>query len=152
LPASEPSRVIAVGLARVHDGETVREAQLTVTMTKLRRSQQPSQDSAEAFAAGMADEAVAAGPGLRIRGGRPTTRLVTLGDRVFARISFDIEGATGSLARLQHYIGYTVWAPEGPYMLGLNTMTANGPAIDALADEIARTVRLTRPAPARSGN
>jgi hypothetical protein len=86
-------------------------------------------------------------PGASVRGGRPTVRLLSMNGLTAARISFDVDGASGKYERLEHTVSYAVWSPEGTYVFVLNTGSTNAAAFDALADELASTIRLTHPAP-----
>ena len=141
-------RVLGGGLVRIADGSLEKLGQVTVVFTRLSASYQPSQESAEAFAAGMADQVVSSVRGARLKE-RPTTQLVRLGGQLAARIAFDVDGASGPFRFFQHTIAFNVWAPGGTYTLELSTTGDNARAFDALADDVASTIHLTHQAPPR---
>ncbi len=143
-PSPERERVIALGIVQAGDQ---RPAQITVTFNRLKRSFQPDQAVAEAFAAGMMRQIPASIPGGRVRAETSTVGLLAMHGLTVARVAFDVDGASGPYERFQHAVSYSVWGPGGSYTVSLYTANANAPALDALAQEMAATIRLSHPAP-----
>jgi hypothetical protein len=147
VPSTEDTRIIAIALLNVEDHGTKGSAILVTTVTKLRHSRQPNQDTANAFADGSIDEVVNHVPGGRLHPGSRHVDVIPHGGQAMARISFDVDGASGQYQTYQHSLSYSVWAPEGPYMMSFEATQASAKAIDDAAAEMAATIRLVHPAP-----
>jgi hypothetical protein len=148
VPRDNP-RTIAVALVNIHDWGSGKSALLVSALTKRSRPLQPDHGIAEAFAAGMMAEVHKTVPGGRVRPDTRSVDLVTLHRRTLARISFDVDGATGPYELYQHSVSYSVWATEGCYTTAFYTVGSDAAAIDALAEEVAGTIRLAHMAPER---
>jgi hypothetical protein len=147
----EDVRLLAVGILRIDDpGHEHQAVLLTASLDKMRHSLEPDEASAASFAAGMRDEAKESAPGTTVHSGSESVRLASIHGVRLARIAFDLDGATGTYARLQHTIAIVGWSSAGAYAITLNCTRADAPAADALADEIAKSVRVAAPAPPRS--
>ena len=150
VPTQEKVRLLAIGFLRLEDQGAERRAPwITVSLNKMAHSYAPDMESASALAAGMADEIPKRVAGATIRDGRPTVRLTRINGLTAARIEYDVDGATGLDARLQHSVSYTVWSPEGAYIMAITGPSDSGPAFDLAADRIAQSLRLAHPAPRR---
>ncbi len=150
VPGAGNTRVVALGLLTVADRGTQRQAQFMIVFNALTHSSQPDRAVADAYAAGMMNGIPSQAPGGKVRAESRSVRLATRPGDTLARIAFDVDGATGAYERFQHSISYSGWSQRGSYAFTLNTAGPNAAAFDALADEVAQTIRLVHPAPLQS--
>lgn len=145
-PEDSTPRVLALGALRVGDGDTAASAVVSLTLSTTRHSASPTPESAGAFAATMAGSVTSQWPGSSVRGGAPTTRILTVAGVPVVRITVDVDGLPAEGHMLDHTIAYVAWSLDGPYSLSLSTPRASAAAIDALADEASATIHLANPA------
>ncbi len=147
VPGSGKTRVVALGLLTVDDRGKQRQAQFMIAFNPLTYSSQPDRAVADAYAAGMMDRIPSQVPGGKVRTESRAVRLVTRPGETLVRIAYDVDGATGAYERFQHSISYSGWSQRGSYAFTITTAAANAAVFEAVADEIAQTIRLVHPAP-----
>jgi hypothetical protein len=147
-PGSSRSKLVALGLVRFVDQEQVLMGQLTVSFNGMSHASEPTQATAVAFGSGMVDSLVKSVPGSAVVGGGPSVRLMTTDSGLhLARISFDLSRIAGDKPKLEHSVSYTAWAADGAYTLSLTTRVGYASMLDALADQMAASIRVAHPAP-----
>jgi hypothetical protein len=143
-PIAEPNAALAIGSVRIDDHGTQVNATLTTTLTKETAASRP--DDLHAFARGMAKAMAESRFGARLRG-EPGASFVDIAGQSFGRVSFDLDGYYGDGAA--HEVAYMAWAEGGTYAFSLTGNATHAPALDALADRAAATLRLAHPAPTK---
>jgi len=150
-PGPSRSRLVALGLLRFVDKnapQTPQIGQLTVSLNRMDHPHQPTQEVAQAFASGMVDSFTRSVPGAMIGAGGPSVRLMTTdaGLRV-ARISYDATRISGDSPRMEHSVSFTVWSTDGAYTFSLTSRQQYAEVMDALAAQMAASLRVAHPAP-----
>jgi hypothetical protein len=150
-PLTEPpklnpeSRVLMLGSVRADDAGGPARATVIATVTQLSDNTEPG--VLQEFAHGMADGLVKSKSGAKLRTG-PEAKLVTVGGVHVARIVFDVDGL--SAQGLDHVVSYAAWSETGDYTITFMANPAHGPAVDAIADQLATTMHVAHPAPPKS--
>ena len=152
LPSAPPgpsrSRMVALGLVRFVDKGEPRIGQLTVSLNRMDHPREPTQESAQAFASGMADSITRSVPGATVAPGGPSLRLVTTEAGLHvARITYDVTRISGDNPRTEHSVSFTVWATDGAYTFALTARQQYADVMDALAEQMAASLRVAHPAP-----
>ena len=135
----EPGAHARVG--EVDDAGHTAPATVVATVTELAGNAEPR--DVTAFARGMAEGLVRSKKGATLRRG-PEARVVSVGGVRAARITFDVDHLSDQ--GLDHVVSYAAWSDEGDYNLTFMTAPAHAAAVDALADRVATTLRIARPA------
>jgi hypothetical protein len=154
LPAGEApkieQRIVASGIIRFDDGGDGYSALFSVTYGPMPDATEPDLKTAQEFGTGMSNGVALNAKG-NTRSGWPRTELRTLNDRpAAARISSYLDGLTDERKRLmEHFVGYAVWVEGGAYAFMLMSGGDRAAAIDALADDSARSISFSHPAPPR---
>jgi hypothetical protein len=144
------SRLVALGLVRFMDKnapQTPQMGQLTVNLNRMDHPHQPTQESAQAVGSGMVDSFTRSVAGAMLGAGGPSVRLMTTDAGLqVARISFDATRVTGDTPRMEHSVSFTVWSTEGAYTFSLTSRQQYAEVMDALAAQMAASLRVAHPA------
>jgi hypothetical protein len=148
-PAAFPSKVrlLAIAVFRLGVDSGTGLVQLTVSMNQMGHSYQPFPASARAFADGITRGIPQSFAGATVRGGTADVRLVTANGLPMARFAYDVDGLSPQSRRFAHGVMLAVWSPEGAYTYTLNSRAEDAAAADAMADEMATSVRIAHLAP-----
>jgi hypothetical protein len=147
-PRPGRSRLIALGLVRFVDQTETRAGQLTVTMNGMDRPREPTQASADAFAASMVSSLLKSVPGASLGSALPSTRLMTTDAGLHvARISFELGRMAEDRPKLEHTVSFTVWSTAGAYTFSLTAERQYATVMDAVAEQMATTLKVAHPAP-----
>jgi hypothetical protein len=131
-----PATAVAVGSVIV-DGHKVSLAAFRVVADQTLHGPV----DVEGFARSMAEGMKKNQPSVRLEG-EPGARRIEIGGLPVGRITFDLEGMLGR----SHQINFVAWAEDGTYVLSWTGLASSAPAIDAMADQTASTLRLAHPA------
>jgi hypothetical protein len=143
---AETVRMLAIASLHADPPGTVR-AVLTVAFDRMERPYQLVRVGAHAFANGMVNHVLRDQPGVTIRGGTPDVRILTSHGISVVRISYDLEGVTGSAASQAHMSSYSVTTAQGRYTFALSAPAESASFARELADEMVGTVRVKTLAP-----
>lgn len=146
-PRPGRSRLVALGVVRfLHETET-RAGQLTVTMNRMDHPREPTQASAVAFASGMTDSLVKSVPGVMLSAAGTSTRVMTTDSGLHvARIAYDYSRLGDDRPKYEHSVSFTVWSTDGAYTVSLSCDKQYAVVMDALADQMAASLKVARPA------
>ncbi|HEX8796395.1 MAG TPA: hypothetical protein VF765_35835 [Polyangiaceae bacterium] len=145
-PPTDEQRTLAVGAVWISKSP----ATFSSAVVKLSVPRAENQESATAYAKGMTDSLVQRMPGAAPR--PPRIDLQDIHGLTAARVTVDVDGLPADSRIVQHLVSYAVGAEEGLYSFTLTCGAADAAAADALAAEIAATMTLAHPAPARSSS
>jgi hypothetical protein len=137
------TRTVAAGSIRVRDGDPVA---FMVVRYPIEHMTRPSdlEGVRRELVHGVRDSR----PGAHVLG-EVDVHFADVGGQSVARGSFNADGYVEN--GLTHEVLYEAWDEEGMYMVSWIGPLSHGPAIDALADETAATLRIAHPAPVKPG-
>jgi hypothetical protein len=151
LPPDTEKRNVATGTIRWDAaGGDAYSAVFSVTRVPMANAAEPDLAAAEEFARGMVEGAADSVHG-KVRSGWPHTELRRYnGGQSIARISSYLDGLKGAQkATMEHQVAYVVWVKGAVYTFILMSGADHAAAVDALADDSARSIRFSHPAPPR---
>jgi hypothetical protein len=148
-PPSRPgSRNIASGVIVVDgDAGPTRAAVFAFSWIAMEHSAEPDQETAAAFARGIAD-ATRSDLHSGVRGGVPLTQLHAVDGLTVARITYDLDGLPEyKRAVMEHDVVNAVWVEGGVYSLLFMSSSEQAAFVDDLAEQSGSTIHVTHPAP-----
>ena len=143
---SEKVRLLAIAILQPGAPGGV-PVQLTVSLDKRDHPYQPEPDGAFAFAEGLMAATRRTQPGATVRGRAPEIRFLTAHGIPVVRMTYDLDGCTGTQERLAHASIYTVMTPQGMYWVALNAPLDEAEVARDLADEMVGSLRVSKLAP-----
>jgi hypothetical protein len=161
VPGGVEGRLVASGAVRI-DGVPA-PARFAVRFSPEENAAEPTSDGAREFALRQASLFAASGStdhgasdaaalelvsvgGAPVRGA-PSGALVTVGSLRAVRASFVVDLRQSGHDVPQHVVAYAAWARDGMYTFSVEGDAFHADAVDAFADESARTLTLKDPAP-----
>jgi hypothetical protein len=148
-PGPSRSRLVALGVVRFVDQSEPRIGQLTVSFNRMDHPREPTEESAQAFASGMVDAFTRSVPGATITPGGPALGLMTTDSGLHvARIIYDVKRISGDAQpRMEHSVSFTAWSTDGAYTFSLTSRQQYTEVMDALAGQMAASLKVAHPAP-----
>ncbi|MCI4355437.1 MAG: hypothetical protein L3K06_08760 [Thermoplasmata archaeon] len=155
-----PDRLVAAGVVALGGGAA--PARFALRFVAEAPSYEPTPEAARDFAtreatsrssAVFVDGGSEGGPidilavGSSPATGIPSGELVTVGSGRYARATFTLDLRESGRDVPIHFVSYGAWARDGVYVLTVEGDAFHAAAVDALADEAARTLLLKDPAP-----
>jgi hypothetical protein len=146
-PANPGVRNVVTAIVVLDQNHLDSTAVLVLSRVALRDAEEPDPQAAEDFAIGMTNGMRKDFPNARVNGGARRAELRTVQGLKVARAVFDLEGLPAEDRGTEHQIGYAVWAKDAVYMVLLVSGREHAAAVDALADQSSRSIRVAHPAP-----